>query len=77
VRYSLEKVAAMNWDQIKANWRPFSGAVRERWDRLTDDDLERIDGRRDQFTGVLQERYGIAKEAADKEVDEFAWDMKL
>ena len=67
----------MNWDQIKLNWRPFSVTVQDRWDRLTDDDLLNIAGKRERLIGALQERYGVAKEIADKEVDDFAIRMKL
>jgi uncharacterized protein YjbJ (UPF0337 family) len=61
----------MNWDQVAGKWKQMKGNVRERWGRLTDDDLEQIAGKRDQLVGMVQERYGIAKEAAAKEVDEF------
>ena len=61
----------MNWDQIEGKWKQTSGKVRERWGKLTDDDLATIHGRHDQLVGKIQERYGLAKEAAEKEVDEF------
>jgi uncharacterized protein YjbJ (UPF0337 family) len=61
----------MNWDQIEGKWKQTSGKVREKWGKLTDDDLTVIDGRRDQLVGKIQERYGLAKEAAEKQVDEF------
>jgi uncharacterized protein YjbJ (UPF0337 family) len=61
----------MNWDQIEGKWKQASGKVREKWGKLTDDDLAAINGRRDQLVGKLQERYGLAKEAAQKQVDEF------
>jgi uncharacterized protein YjbJ (UPF0337 family) len=61
----------MNWDQIEGKWKQASGKVREKWGKLTDDDLATIHGRRDQLVGKIQERYGLAKEAAEKEVDEF------
>jgi uncharacterized protein YjbJ (UPF0337 family) len=59
----------MNWDQVKGNWRMFGGRVREQWGKLTDDDLERIRGDREQLLGKLQERYGYAKERAQAELD--------
>ena len=62
----------MNWDQIKGNWKQFTGKVKEKWGQLTDDDLTAIEGRRDQLAGKIQERYGYAKERAEQEVDEFA-----
>jgi uncharacterized protein YjbJ (UPF0337 family) len=61
----------MNWDQIEGKWKQAAGKVREKWGKLTDDDLTVINGRRDQLVGKIQERYGLAKEAAEKQVDEF------
>src|SRR5262245_42590780 len=61
----------MNWDQIKGDWKQFTGKVKEKWGKLTDDDLTAIAGKRDQLAGKLQERYGYAKEKAEKELDEF------
>jgi uncharacterized protein YjbJ (UPF0337 family) len=61
----------MNWDQIEGKWKQLSGNFREKWGRLTDDDLTTINGRRDQLVGKIQERYGLAKDAAEKQVDEF------
>lgn len=62
----------MNWDQIAGNWKQFKGKVKEKWADLTDDDLTAIEGKRDQLAGKLQERYGFAKERAERELDEFA-----
>jgi uncharacterized protein YjbJ (UPF0337 family) len=62
----------MNWDQIEGNWKQFKGKVKEKWAALTDDDLTAIQGRRDQLAGRLQERYGYAKDRAERELDEFA-----
>ena len=59
----------MNWDQIEGKWKQAKGAAKERWGKLTDDDLDVIRGRKDQLAGKLQERYGIAKEEAEKEID--------
>ncbi|MBM3597461.1 MAG: CsbD family protein [Alphaproteobacteria bacterium] len=58
----------MNWDQIAGNWKQAKGKVKEQWGELTDDDLTRINGKRDQLVGVVQERYGIAKEQAERQV---------
>ena len=62
----------MNWDLIEGKWKQMKGQLREKWGNLTDDDLEMIAGKRDQLIGRLQVRYGIAKEEATKQVDEFA-----
>jgi uncharacterized protein YjbJ (UPF0337 family) len=61
----------MNWEQIKGDWKTFKGKVREKWGDLTDDDLAVINGQRDQLLGRLQKRYGIAKEEAQRQVEEF------
>jgi uncharacterized protein YjbJ (UPF0337 family) len=61
----------MNWDQVEGKWKQFSGKAKEKWGKLTDSDIEVIRGKRDQLVGRIQERYGIAKEAAQEEVDEF------
>lgn len=66
----------MNWDQVKGQWKQFSGAAKERWGKLTDDDIKRIDGRREELEGVLQERYGVAKEDANRQIDEFCSSLK-
>ena len=62
----------MNWDQVEGKWKQFKGQAKEKWGKLTDDDLDVIDGRRQQLVGRIQERYGIAKQEAEKQVDEFA-----
>ncbi len=61
----------MNWDSLKGQWKQFSGKVKEQWGKLTDDDLTVINGQRDQLVGKIQERYGYAKEQAEREVDQF------
>lgn len=61
----------MNWDQVKGNWKQFSGKVKEKWGKLTDDDLTTAAGQRDQLLGILQKRYGYAKEQAERELNEF------
>ena len=65
----------MNSDQMKGKWKQLKGSVKERWCKLTDDDLDVIDGMQDQLIGKVQERYGIAREAAQKQVDE--WNAAL
>ena len=61
----------MNWDQVEGKWKQYSGKAKEKWGKLTDDDLEVIRGRRDQLIGKIQERYGIMKQEAENQVDEF------
>jgi len=62
----------MNWDQMQGKWQQAKGSLRQQWGKLTDNDLEMIAGNRDKLIGVLQERYGIAKEEAQKRADEWA-----
>lgn len=61
----------MNWTEVEGKWKQIKGSAREKWGKLTDDDLTMIAGRRDQFLGKLQERYGISREQAQKDLD--AW----
>ena len=61
----------MDWNRIEGNWKSIKGQVKEKWGQLTDDELDEINGRREQLEGKIQERYGIAKGHAKKEVD--AW----
>jgi uncharacterized protein YjbJ (UPF0337 family) len=61
----------MNTDQIKGNWNQFVGYAKEKWGRLTNDDWKVIEGKRDQLVGKVQERYGIAREEAERQVAEF------
>ena len=62
----------MNWDQVEGNWRHVKRKVKERWDRLTADDLMVAAGRRDLLVGKLLERYGYAKEQVEQELDALA-----
>jgi uncharacterized protein YjbJ (UPF0337 family) len=65
----------MNWEQLEGKWKELRGSVKTRWGKLTDSDLDVIDGRREQLIGLIQQRYGIAKEAAEKQVNE--WGTQL
>ena len=59
----------MNKDQLKGNWKQFKGSAKEKWGKLTDDDLDQVEGRRENLVGKIQERYGHNREQAKKEVD--------
>jgi uncharacterized protein YjbJ (UPF0337 family) len=59
----------MNWDRIEGNWKQFSGKAQQQWGKLTADDLTQVQGRRVELVGKIQERYGIARDEADKQVD--------
>jgi uncharacterized protein YjbJ (UPF0337 family) len=62
----------MNQDKLAGNWKQFRGKVKEQWGKLTDDELDVIAGKRDQLVGRIQERYGIAREEAERQVDDFS-----
>lgn len=59
----------MNNDTLEGNWKQLKGKVRENWGKLTDDDVEEIAGRKDNFIGKIQEKYGLKKDEAEKEWD--------
>lgn len=61
----------MNQDQMHGKWMQVKGKVKEKWGKLTDDDIDVIEGKADQLAGKLQERYGYQKERAEKEAREF------
>ena len=61
----------MNWDRIEGNWKQFAGSVKERWGKLTDDEIAQINGNREQLEGLIQARYGNAMEQAKREVEEW------
>lgn len=61
----------MNWDKIEGNWKQLSGRAKQQWGKLTDDDLQVVAGRRDELAGKIQERYGVAKDDAEKQIK--AW----
>jgi uncharacterized protein YjbJ (UPF0337 family) len=74
-RAEKKQECAMDWNRIEGNWKQFKGRAKEKWGRLTDDDLDVINGRQDQLEGKIQERYGLAKDQAKKDVD--AWFRSL
>jgi uncharacterized protein YjbJ (UPF0337 family) len=61
----------MDWNRVEGNWKQVKGKIKEKWGRLTDDDLDVINGRRDQLEGKIQERYGVAKDRVRKDVDDW------
>ena len=61
----------MNWDQLEGKWRQLKGQARVKWGKLTDDDLEMAGGHKDKLIGLIQKRYGVAKEQATLEADEW------
>jgi uncharacterized protein YjbJ (UPF0337 family) len=61
----------MNTDQMQGQWKQLKGKVKEKWGKLTDDDLDIIAGKRDQFIGKLQERYGYSREQAERDLTDW------
>jgi uncharacterized protein YjbJ (UPF0337 family) len=61
----------MNQDEMAGKWKQAKGKIKEQWGKLTDDDLTMLEGNRDQLVGKVQERYGIAREEAERQVREF------
>lgn len=61
----------MNRDQIEGNWKKLKGKVKAQWGELTEDDIDIIDGRREELAGRIQTRYGLAREEAERQIDEW------
>ncbi len=68
---------AKNWEQIAGQWKQVRGEARKKWGKLTDDELMQVDGNRDILAGKIQEKYGIAKEDVNKQIDEWAAKLKV
>jgi uncharacterized protein YjbJ (UPF0337 family) len=63
--------ASMNWDQIEGKWKQYSGKAKTKWGKLTDNDMATLSGKKDQLVGLVQERYGIAKDEAERQVNDW------
>lgn len=61
----------MNKDQFSGQWNVIKGKVKEKWGKLTDDDISKIEGKRDQLLGYIQKRYGYEKERAEEEISKW------
>lgn len=61
----------MNWERIEGNWKQFRGKVRQQWGKLTEDDLDVIEGRRKELADRIQMAYGISKDEAEKQIKRF------
>ena len=59
----------MNSDRMEGNWKQLKGKVQEKWGKLTNDDLDVIEGKRTELAGRLQQRYGVAKDEAERDID--------
>ncbi len=65
----------MNKDRFAGQWKSMKGKVKEKWGKLTDDEITQIDGKRDQLVGLIQKKYGVAKERAEEELDK--WEHEI
>ena len=65
----------MNWERIEGNWKQLKGKVIEQWGKLTDDDFDVVQGRREKLSGKIQERYGIARDEAERQVSD--WERRV
>ncbi len=61
----------MNSDILKGKWKQLRGEIQNKWGKLTNDDLDRVEGNQDKMLGMLQERYGYAKDEARRQLDAF------
>src|SRR4051794_28763427 len=66
-----QEIPGMDWNRVEGNWKQVKGKVKEKWGKLTDDDLDVVGGKRDQLEGKIQERYGIAKDQVRKDIDDW------
>ena len=66
----------MNWDIIQGNWKEWKGSAREKWGELTDDELQEAKGEREQLVGLVQQKYGWAREEAERQVDDWRAGLK-
>ena len=65
----------MNWDRIEGNWKQFKGQAQQQWGKLTNDELDLVEGRREELVGRIQEKYGIARDEAERQVRD--WEGRL
>lgn len=61
----------MSWDNVQADWQLHVGQIRIHWDKLTEDELQQINGRRDTLVDMIHRKYELPKEAADEQVKVF------
>jgi uncharacterized protein YjbJ (UPF0337 family) len=61
----------MNWDRVEGNWKTFKGQVKQKWGKLTDDDLDVIAGKREELVGRIQNAYGMSRDDADRQIREW------
>jgi len=61
----------MNWDRVEGNWKQLQGRVQQQWGKLTNDDLAQIEGKQTELVGKIQNRYGIARDEAQRQVNDW------
>jgi len=71
VPFTQQESRDMNWDRIEGNWKQLKGSVKQQWGKLTDDDLDVVAGKRDQLSGKIQEAYGVGKDEADRQLNDW------
>ncbi len=65
------------WNRIQGNWKQIAGGVRQQWGKLTDDDIAQANGEREKLAGKIQERYGISQQEANRQIDEWADNLRF
>ncbi len=65
----------MTWDRVEGKWKQFTGKVKEKWCKLTNDNIAVIGGKQEQLIGRIQESYGVAKDDAQKQVNSWIGDL--
>jgi uncharacterized protein YjbJ (UPF0337 family) len=71
LRTAVIEGGSMDWNQIQGQWKQLKGKAKIKWGKLTDDEIDVVEGRRDELVGKIQQRYGIAKDQAEREVDDW------
>lgn len=67
----------MNWDRVEGNWKTMKGQVQQQWGKLTNDDLDVINGRREELLGRIQNVYGVARDEAEKQITDWERNQKV
>ena len=65
------------WNRIQGNWKQIAGGVRQQWGKLTDDDIAQVNGEREKLAGKIQERYGISQQESNRQIDEWADNLRF
>jgi len=71
-----DSLGTVAWNKIAGNWKRFRGSVRQRWGKLTKNEIQQAQGRREALNGFIQARYGIDREAADRQIDDWLKTVK-